>query len=285
MTGITLTSNATDLTVREVAVRTKGRRHGPITRLVSPSDLGEMLKPFVFLDYFELDAASGFSFNAHPHSGIATHTTFLDGAMAYGDSTGKTGSMAAGSVEWMQAGGGVWHWGQPLPGTPSRGYQLWVALPPELELAPATSAYVDADLVEGDSRVRALIGDYGTLRGAVPTQLPMTYLHVRLADGEIWTYEPQEGHDLAWLAVNQGRLHTAGVILEQELAVFADGNAPIEIRSEGTTEFVIGSARKHPHALVLGPSSVHTSHEALLQGHARIIELASAPDVLVARRS
>ena len=107
---------------REVVARTKGRRHGPITRLASPSDLGEMLKPFVFLDYFELDAASGFGFNAHPHSGIATHTTCLDGALDYGDSTGKSGSMAVGNLEWMQAAGGVWHWGQPSPGTPSRGY-------------------------------------------------------------------------------------------------------------------------------------------------------------------
>ncbi len=138
---------------REVVARTKGRRHGPITRLASPSDLGEMLKPFVFLDYFELDAASGFGFNAHPHSGIATHTTFLDGALDYGDSTGKSGSMAVGNLEWMQAAGGVWHWGQPSPGTPSRGYQLWVALPPAIELAQATSAHIDADLVEGDGRV------------------------------------------------------------------------------------------------------------------------------------
>jgi len=26
--------------------------HGPITRLMSPSDFGEILKPFVFLDLF-----------------------------------------------------------------------------------------------------------------------------------------------------------------------------------------------------------------------------------------
>ena len=31
-----------------------GRKRGPITRLMSPSDLGEMLKPFVFLDHAEV---------------------------------------------------------------------------------------------------------------------------------------------------------------------------------------------------------------------------------------
>jgi len=29
----------------------QGRQHGPIKRLVSPSDIGELIKPFVFLDY------------------------------------------------------------------------------------------------------------------------------------------------------------------------------------------------------------------------------------------
>ena len=38
---------------RRVAHLTKGHTHGPITRLMSPGDLGELVKPFVFLDYFE----------------------------------------------------------------------------------------------------------------------------------------------------------------------------------------------------------------------------------------
>jgi redox-sensitive bicupin YhaK (pirin superfamily) len=277
-------TTSTVATERNVVARTKGRRQGPITRLVSPGDLGELIKPFVFLDYFEFDEPGGFAFNAHPHSGIATHTTFLDGAMDYGDSTGKTGSMGRGSVEWMQAGSGVWHWGRPRAGTHSRGYQLWVALPPELELEQANSMYVEADDIAGDGRLRALIGDYGDLTSPVPTQLPMTYVHVRLANGELWTYQPPDDHDVAWLAVNEGRLHTAGVVLEREIAVFAEGNIPIKLRAEGQAEFVIGSARKHPHQLILGPSSVHTSEATLPRGHARITELADTPDVREARR-
>ncbi len=36
-----------------VARRTRAQNHGPITRLMSPSDFGRVLKPFVFLDRFE----------------------------------------------------------------------------------------------------------------------------------------------------------------------------------------------------------------------------------------
>ena len=52
--------------VRRV-VRSDGGSHGPITRLVSPSDLGELLKPFVFLDRFAGPAAFVGAMPLHPH--------------------------------------------------------------------------------------------------------------------------------------------------------------------------------------------------------------------------
>src|SRR5215470_20347906 len=99
---------------RRIVYRTKGHRGGPITRLMSPGDLGEMVKPFVFLDHFDFWGPSDGG-AVHPHSGIATHTTLLEGSFVYGYSTGKSGTLRAGSVEWMRAGGGVWHGGS-LPG-------------------------------------------------------------------------------------------------------------------------------------------------------------------------
>ncbi len=39
---------------REIVFRTRGSSHGRITRLVSSSDLGQAIKPFVFLDYFDI---------------------------------------------------------------------------------------------------------------------------------------------------------------------------------------------------------------------------------------
>lgn len=35
---------------RAIVHRTSGSTHGPITRLMSPGDLGHVLKPFIFLD-------------------------------------------------------------------------------------------------------------------------------------------------------------------------------------------------------------------------------------------
>ena len=90
MTTALATSN------RAIVYRTLGSKHGPITRLMSPSDLGERLKPFVFLDYFESEPGAFGGFGMHPHSGIATLTWLLEGASNYEDSSGESGELVAG---------------------------------------------------------------------------------------------------------------------------------------------------------------------------------------------
>lgn len=274
-------------TTRKIVHRTRGQTHGPITRLMSPGDLGELVKPFIFLDRFEVESAGGRGFPAHPHSGLATHTTLLEGASTYGDATGKSGRMEAGSLEWMQAGGGVWHWGSPEPGKRILGYQLWVALPAALEHAPAESAYIDVADVPEAGNVRVLLGRHGAMVSPIPYAEPLTYLHVRLRDGETWTYAPPAEHDVAWLAVHRGRLHVSGAVLRDEMAVFADATgdaARITLRAEGDVELVLGSAAKHPHALVCGDYSVHTSEVSLARGEDEIERIGRLPHVLEARR-
>lgn len=276
-------ANVNIVTPRAIVHRTRGDRHGPITRLMSPGDLGQYLKPFVFLDLFESEKIQGRGFAPHPHSGIATLTTFLSGKMTYADSSGKSGALSEGSVEWMRAGAGVWHAGEPVPGEPMRGYQLWLALPPELELAPAESLYLDAGRIASTGPARVLLGHYDDNSSPVFLPVSLTYLHVRLADGERWTYRPGADHDVAWLALNQGRLYTAGVVLERELAVFEEGARSIEVIAQGAVELVIGSAAKHPYPLVTGYYSVHTSQAALLRGEANIATLEHSPVVAALR--
>src|SRR4030095_14076196 len=105
---------------RQIVLRTGGHKHGPIRRLVSPSDIGELIKPFVFLDHAEVVPSPAPLFGIHPHSGIATLTVVLRGGLAYEDTTGKSGSVPTGGLEWMKAGNGVWHDGSATPGEPLR---------------------------------------------------------------------------------------------------------------------------------------------------------------------
>lgn len=274
---------ATQTAHRPVIYRTRGRAHGPITRLMSPGDLGEWLKPFIFLDYFAVAPTGGRGFPAHPHSGIATLTTLLAGGMTYADSTGKSGTLPEGAVEWMRAGGGVWHTGGPVPGGPMRGYQLWLALPAELELSAPESLYVEPAEVPSIGPARLVLGRYQGVASPIPFPVAITYLHVRLPAGASWVFQPESGHDIAWLAVHAGRLHCGATALDQEIAVFAEGAGAITLLAEGDSEFVIGSAAKHPHDLLTGYYSVHTSPEALVLGERQIAALANTPEVAALR--
>jgi redox-sensitive bicupin YhaK (pirin superfamily) len=77
-----------DRTVTRIARRTRGQSHGPITRLMSPSDFGRLLKPFVFLDLIDNQGKPFSGFGLHPHSGIATLTYVAEGSFRYEDTNG-----------------------------------------------------------------------------------------------------------------------------------------------------------------------------------------------------
>ena len=258
---------------RRIAFVTRGRTHGPITRLVSPSDIGELIKPFVFLDYAEVMPRPEPLFGIHPHSGIATLTTILAGGLAYEDTTGKSGTVPAGGLEWMKAGNGVWHDGGAAPGELLRAFQLWVALPPAEENSEARSQYVSPESVQHEGPARVILGGYGGARSVIDAPAGINYLHVRLKDGERWTYTPPEGHTIGWLAIDSGSLRASRPIDAGELAVFEESGDAIELRAVGDTSFVLGSALKHDHPLVLGTYSVHTTPGALARGEARIREI------------
>lgn len=258
---------------RAIVHRTRGHAGGPITRLMSPGDLGQFVKPFVFLDLFawtsSLGGAPSLETGWHPHSGIATVTVVLDGAVQYAETTGNAGVLPAGGVEWMRAGGGVWHTGTLAGGGPVRGFQLWVALPPELENTPNASQYVTTGQVPAAGPVRVILGAYDGAVSPIAAP-PMTYLSVSLRDGERWTFHPPAGHDVTWVALMDGALQVGSRITRGEMAVFEQGNASIDFTAEGDTRFVLGAAPRHPHDLVLGHYSVHTSHEALQRGETEI---------------
>ena len=113
---------------RSMVLRTRGHTHGAVTRLVSPSDIGQLIKPFVFLDYFEADPADAPAFGFHPHSGIATLTLILSGQTSYKETTDREGVIETGGVEWMRASSGVWHAGGISGNERIKGFQLWLAL-------------------------------------------------------------------------------------------------------------------------------------------------------------
>lgn len=257
--------------LRTIRHRTTGQRYGPITRLVSPGDLGEALKPFVFLDFIHADIQPGFGFAFHPHSGLATLTYQLDCDVEVEDTSGQKALVRRGGLEWMQAGGGVWHRGTLTGSTHVTGFQLWVALPEGLEDAPAQARYVEPEEVPSVGNVRVLLGAYGGRSNPIAAPGPIVYLHVRIAAGGSWRIDLPSGFDVAWAVPFEGDVRCAGqAVAVGELAILTEGDGLIELTSDEGAQLVFGAARRHPYPLVLGDYSVHTNAASLARGEQRI---------------
>ncbi|APO95843.1 pirin family protein [Xanthomonas vesicatoria] len=264
---------------RAIVHRTRGNGSGgPITRLMSPSDLGQVLKPFVFLDIFDAQGSVIHTMSGmplHPHSGIATVTVFTEGSMHYHDQTTGRGTIAYGGVEWMRAGIGVWHGKEMVPPADAsciQGFQLWLALPEAVELAEPQSHYIEAQHMARTGPAHVVIGRYDGAQSPVDAPDGINYLLVTLKPGERWTYHPPAGHLVGWLAVASGTLDAGERLQRGEMVVFADNGAPIVLEASGKSDavFVLGSATPHPYPLHLGYYSVHTTAQALAIGEERI---------------
>ncbi len=101
-----------------------------------------MVGPFIFIDHMgptTIKKGNYIDVGQHPHIGLSTLTYMLEGELIHRDSIGTSQRISPGSVNWMVAGKGVTH----TERTPIdlrndlehrvHGYQIWVALPKELE--------------------------------------------------------------------------------------------------------------------------------------------------------
>ncbi len=258
---------------RQVNYKLRGNGHGMISNMFNPRGLGNELKPFIFLDYIHGVPPEGAGFGWHPHSGIATFTYYIEGGSDLEESTGHQVSFRAGDIEYFQAGSGAWHKGTLLKGQPTLGFQLWIALPPHLETIDAMSTYLRPNDIPQNGQHKVLLGTYDGLKSPILSPNDMNYLDVHLKPGETWEYQTPETHDVLWGMVYKGRLSGNPIASAGELIAFEEGNGPVQFSSEHGASFLLGSAKKFNHDLVMGRGSVHTSEATLQASHKKINSL------------
>ena len=155
--------------------------------------------PFLLLDEMgPMDVAPGEAKGApdHPHRGFETVTYMLSGEMEHKDSSGRTGRLRSGDVQWMTAGSGVVHAEMPSAefmrtGGRMHGFQLWVNLPqrdkmvrpryqeiPSAKIPKATSA-------DGLVSVSVIAGEAMGEKAVIETRTPIVYLHYRIEPGGV----------------------------------------------------------------------------------------------------
>jgi redox-sensitive bicupin YhaK (pirin superfamily) len=258
---------------RKIVTRTKGRTNGPITQFVSPSDLGQSMKPFVMLARYSVPEKATFNYPMHPHSGVASLAIIVEGTLHSVDSKGRPKVLQRGSVEWLLAGRGIWHGGPVSTVAQTCGYLMWLALPPEHELALPAEAFVDARQPPVENAARVLLGRFNKTESIWPTPVPATCLYVELREGDTWHYDPPDTHDVLWMTICLGLLDAGEPVREGELVVFERSSQRVNIIARSDCSFILGSAQFSPYEIVESHSSVHTSLAALRQAEDEIARL------------
>ncbi|WP_420601699.1 pirin family protein [Flagellimonas sp.] len=151
-----------------------------------------MIGPFVFIDHMapvQLGPHKYMDVDQHPHIGLSTLTYLFDGEIMHEDSLGTKQLIKPGSVNWMTAGRGVSH----TERTPdhlrngktfmAQGYQIWVALPKDLEDMEPQFHHVEAkDLPrwqDGDTTFTLVAGEGYGKKSPIPTYSPLFMVEIK----------------------------------------------------------------------------------------------------------
>ncbi|MFS4415070.1 pirin family protein [Maribacter sp. 2307ULW6-5] len=148
--------------------------------------------PFIFIDHMvptALGPETYMDVDQHPHIGLATLTYMLSGELMHADSMGTVQRIRPGSVNWMVAGKGVSH----TERTPkdlrnghrflAHGYQIWVALPKELEGIPPEFHHIPAQALpqwkEDGASFTLVAGEGYGKTSPVPVHSPLFMVEVK----------------------------------------------------------------------------------------------------------
>jgi len=227
----------------------------PVYNLFSYDRLGQMISPFLLLDYaapyrFEPTTAQQ-GVGTHPHRGFETVTIAYQGEVTHQDSSGGGGTIKAGDVQWMTAGGGVLHQEFHSPEFAHQGglfemVQLWVNLPAHSKMTPAKYQAIEAAQIQSislddvGSELRVIAGQYQERAGAATTFSPVNVWDGKVVAGQAHTFYVTEGHTTL-LVVLSGEviLNDAQHIEAPSLVVLSREEIDFTIKAEQDSKFLI----------------------------------------------
>lgn len=227
----------------------------PVYNLFSYDRLGQAISPFLLLDYaapyrFEPTTAQQ-GVGTHPHRGFETVTIAYQGEVTHKDSSGGGGTIKAGDVQWMTAGGGVLHQEFHSPEFAHQGglfemVQLWVNLPADSKMTPAKYQAIEAADIQSihlddvGSELRVIAGQYQETIGAATTFSPVNVWDGKVVADQAHTFYVTEGHTtLLVLLSGEVILNDAQHIAAPSLVVLSREEIDFTIKAEQDSKFLI----------------------------------------------
>lgn len=166
-------------------------------RTIFPSQNVEDLSPFLMLDYagprhFE-PASRPRGVGGHPHKGFETVTIAYQGSVDHRDSSGNSGTIHPGDVQWMTAASGVVHEEMHGKEFTAKGgnfemVQLWVNLPADAKKAKPgyqtlTGERIPQVELGPGANARVIAGELNGTKGPAHTFTPVNVFDVKMEAG------------------------------------------------------------------------------------------------------
>ena len=226
----------------------------PVRNLFPSNGVAEAVNPFLMLDYAGPQVFPPSNqrrgVGQHPHRGFETVTIVYQGSVAHRDSTGQSGVIGPGGVQWMTAGAGIVHEEMHELEFTRRGgalemVQLWVNLPRANKMpAPGYQGIIDTQIpvaaLGAASRARIIAGELNGVRGPARTFTPINVFDLFLAAGTRVTLPLPAGHAAA-IVLLRGDLAIAASPLEGEacMAVLAPDGDSVSLTANADSSLLI----------------------------------------------
>ncbi|EXB47961.1 pirin family protein [Acinetobacter sp. 1000160] len=227
----------------------------PVYNLFSYDRLGQSLSPFLLLDYaapYRFDPTTAqHGVGSHPHRGFETVTIAYQGEVTHKDSSGGGGTIKAGDVQWMTAGGGILHQEFHSPEFAHEGglfemVQLWVNLPAHSKMTQAKYQAIEADQIrhialdDAGSEMRIIAGQYQDVDGAATTFSPVNVWDGTIVQGQQHSFYVTEGHTtLLVLLSGKVSVNDDQSIEAPSLVVLSREDIEFSLKAEQDSKFLI----------------------------------------------
>lgn len=229
-----------------------------LKRSIGLPDL-DYIDPFLLLDEFSSSSADDYiaGFPSHPHRGFETVTYMLNGSMQHEDSSGNSGLLVTGSVQWMTAGSGVIHSEMPKQKDGlMRGFQLWINLPSKDKMMKPRYQDIPPDKIPevrlaNGGIIKVIAGEaegvIGPVSGIVTEPL---YVDINLPPGQEFSLPVKKGHSVFAYPFEGSVLFTNSAasnewldIRKSHLAEFEDGDLVVAKGGREGGRFILLAAK------------------------------------------
>lgn len=234
------------------------------------------MSPFFMMDY---NSKVDFSpretprgVGVHPHRGFETVTIAYQSKVAHHDSTGNSGVINEGDVQWMTAASGILHKEYheeefSKKGGPFQMIQLWVNLPAKDKMSKPKYQAITNDQLEkyqldNGGVIEVIAGEFKGVKGAASTFTPIEMYNAKIKKGGSVTFDLPENFNTGILVV-EGSVKVNGEFAPADnFILFKNVGETISIEAaEDSILFVISGEPINEPIAAYGPFLMNTHKE------------------------